>query len=223
LKTRRDPALLSGVIEPNSRLGGWLIAVAAWLVAVVCLGGWPLVLPFVLLVGGVLLPAAALLADGLRGSGVSDEMRVCAGGFGALLLAIPVYFLRRALPIPPALFDGVLGLGMLGATAATGALGRYLRAAGTPVFRAAGWLLAGVVPAVCCLVWLGFEVARAGGIRYYGLFNVDFANLAGVAAMIKTSPRAPEWVTAGGGPLHYHWWFFTIPAWLSEVAGVLGV
>ena len=113
----------------------------------------------------------------------------------------------------------LLSLAMLGGTAATGVLGRYLRAAGAPVFRAAGWLLAGVVPAVLCLVWLGFEVARAGSIRYYGLFNVDFANLAGVAAMIKTSPRAPEWVTAGGGPLHYHWWFFTIPAWLSEVGG----
>lgn len=210
------------MIEPTSRLGGWLVAVAAWLVAVTCLGGLSLVLPFVLLVGGLLLPAAALAADVLRGTDLSDELRVCAGGFGALLLAIPVYFLRRALPIPPALFDGVLSLAMLGGTAATGVLGRYLRAAGTPVFRAARWLLAGVVPAVLCLVWLGFEVARAGSIRYYGLFNVDFANLAGVAAMIKTSPRAPEWVTAGGGPLHYHWWFFTIPAWLSEIGGAHG-
>ena len=222
MKKPRDPALLRNVIKPTSRLSGWLIPVGAWLVAVTCLGGLSLLLPFVLLVGGLLLPGAALVADALRGSDLSDESRVCAGGFGALLLAIPMYFLRRALPIPPAVFDGLLSLAIFGGTARTGVLGRYLRAAGSPVFRAARWLLAGVVPAVLCLVWLGFEVARAGSIRYYGLFNVDFANLAGVAAMIKTSPHAPEWVTAGGGPLHYHWWFFTIPAWLSEIGGAHG-
>ncbi len=174
------------------------------------------------MVGGVLLPAAALLADALRGGGLSDELRACAGGAVALLLAIPAYFLRRALPLPPWLFDAAAIAATLGAALATGALRRYVRLALSPTFRAAGWLVAGVVPSIVCLVWLGFEVSRAGAVRYYGLFTIDFSNLAGTAAMIKASPGMPEWVTAGGGSLHYHWWFFTIAAWLSGFAGSTG-
>jgi hypothetical protein len=111
----------------------------------------------------------------------------------------------------------------LGAVAVrTGALGRAARAALSPTFRAAGWLLGGVVPALACLVWMGFEVRRGGVLRYYGLFTIDFSNLVGMVAMIKASPGPPAFVTAGGGPLHYHWWFFTVAAWLSEFAGARG-
>src|SRR5262245_42369340 len=125
----------------RGRAHGPLLAVAAWLVAAAYLGGPASLFRFVLLVGGVLLPAAALLADRLRGSGLSDETRVCAGGALALLLAVPVYYLRRALPLPPALFDAAAIVATLGAALATGALLSYLGAALSPAFRAAGWLL----------------------------------------------------------------------------------
>jgi len=78
------------------------------------------------------------------------------------------------------------------------------------------------VPALAALVWVGFEVHHGGALRYYGLFTIDFSNLAGMVALIKDSPGAPAFVTAGSGPLHYHWWFFTVAAWLSEFAGAHG-
>jgi len=206
-------------VDPPS-LRGPLAALASWLLAVAYLGGLASFIPFVLVAGGLLLPAAALLADQLRESGLSDETRVCAGGAVAVLLAIPVYYLRRALPLPAALFDAAAVVAISGSSLRTGALRRYVRAALTPTFRAAGWLLAGAVPAVVCLVWLGFEVPRGGGVRYYGLFPIDFANLANFVAMIKASHGLPQFVTAGGGPLHYHWWFFAIAAWLSDFMGM---
>lgn len=207
--------------ELTARRGPWLVF-AAWLLAVAYLGGPALLAAFVLMVGGLLFPGAALLADGLRGTGLPDELRLCAGGAGALLLAIPGFYLRRALPLPGWAFDVAVILVLSVVALRTGALGRGVRLALSPTFRAAGWLLGGVVPALACLVWMGFEVRRGGVLRYYGLFTIDFSNLVGMVAMIKASPGAPGFVTAGGGPLHYHWWFFTVAAWLSEFAGARG-
>jgi hypothetical protein len=201
---------------------GPLAVIAAWLLAALYLGGPSLLVPYVLFVVGLLLPVASLLADGLGGVGLSDELRLCAGGAGALLLAIPGYYLRRALPVPPAVADVALAAVALAAALRTGALRRAVRTALSPTFRAAGWLLGGVIPLLACLVWMGFEVSHGGVLRYYGLFTIDFSNLAGMVAMIKASPGAPAFVTAGSGPLHYHWWFFTVAAWLSGFAGVHG-
>jgi len=196
--------------------------VAAWLLAASYLGGPSLLVALVLLVGGFLLPLASLLADRLRGVGLPDEIGLCAGGAGALLAAIVGYYVRRALPLPPMAVDLLVVAVTFTAALRTGALGRAVRAALSPTFRAAGWLLGGVVPGLACLVWMGFEVSHEGVLRYYGLFTIDFSNLAGMVALIKASPGPPAFVTAGGGPLHYHWWFFTVAAWLSEFAGTHG-
>lgn len=202
----------------RTSIGPWA-ALVAWLLAVAYLGGLASLIPFVLMVAGLLLPGAALLADGLRGTGLSDEMRACAGAALALLLTIAVYRLRRALPLPPLLFDLAAMAAVLAAALSTGAMRRYLALALAPSFRAAGWLLAGVIPGAACLVWMGFEVHRADIVRYYGLLTIDFSNLAGIVALIKGSPAAPQFVTAGSGPLNYHWWFFSIAAWLSGFLG----
>ena len=217
----RSPAQPQAGAQSRTRaLRGPLVALAAWLLAAAYLGGIPLLVPFVLLVGGVLLPMAALTADALRGGGLSDELRVCVGGAFALLVAIPLYYLRRALPLPPALFDATTVVLATGAALRAGALRRYARAALSPLFRAVGWLLAGVVPFILCMVWLGFEVRRGATVSYYGLFMVDFSNLAEIVSMIKASAGPPQFMMAGAGPLHYHWWFFAIAAWLSGFAGL---
>lgn len=196
--------------------------VGAWVLTVLYLGGPGLLLAFVLMTGGLLLPVAALLADSLNGVGLSDELRLCAGAGGALLLAIPGYYLRRLVPVPGALFDVLVGAAAFGAALRTGALGRAVRAALSPVMRAAGWLVGGLVPALACLVWMGFEVRRGDALKYYGLFTIDFSNLSAFTAMIKDSAGPPAFMTAGGGALHYHWWYYTVAAWMSEFAGANG-
>ncbi len=105
--------------EPISWRGPGL-ALAAWLCAGAYLGGPALFVAFVLMVGGLLFPAASLLANGLRGSGLGDELRLCAGGAGAILLAIPVFYLRRALPLPGWAFDVVAMLALSAAAIRTG-------------------------------------------------------------------------------------------------------
>ncbi len=195
---------------------------AAWLLGASYLGGPGLIVAFTLMVAGLFVPTAALLADQLTGIGLSDELRLCAGGAGALLLAIPGYYARRALPLPGTVVDLVLVAMIFVLSLRTGALGRAYRTARSPLFAGARWLLGAVIPILACLVWMGFEVPRGGALRYYGLFTIDYSNLSGMVAMIKASPGPPAFVTAGGGPLHYHWWFFTIAAWLSEFAGAQG-
>jgi hypothetical protein len=211
-------------MNPNETISwrGPLRVFTVWLLAAAYLGGPALIVAFVLMVAGLLLPLAALLADRMRGTGLADEIRLCFGGAGALLLAIPGYYLRRVTPLPGFAFDVIVVAATLAAALQTGALGRVVPIALSPTFRAAGWLLGAVVPIAACLVWMGFEVRHDGVLRYYGLFTIDFSNLSGVVAMIKASPGPPAFVTAGGGPLHYHWWFFTVAAWLSEFAGARG-
>lgn len=48
---------------------------------------------------------------------------------------------------------------------------------------------------------------------------VDYSNLANIAALVKVSPGLPLDATAGLQPLGYHWFFFALPAWASEVLG----
>ena len=199
---------------------GPFAAALAWSAAAAWLSGGTALMPFLLLIGGVILPATALVADALRPTGLDEELRACAAAVIALLSAVPVFYARRFLPIPHSAFDVIVGGAALGTSLRSGALGRLLRITSSPVFRAAGWLLGLVVPLILCLVWLGFEVRSGEVVRYYGLFPIDFSNLAGIITMIKTSPGLPLFATAGSGDLFYHWWYFALPAWLTDFAGL---
>jgi hypothetical protein len=202
---------------------GWVVpslAALAWLTAGTYLGGGIALVQLLLLLGGVMLPATALVADALKRTGLDDEMRACAAAVIALLSAVPAFYGRRFLPIPHLVFDVVVAGALLGFSIYSGALGRLFHIAATPVFRAAGWLLTLVVPLVFCLIWMGFEVRGGGVVRYYGLFPIDFSNLSNVITMMKASPGLPLFATAGSGPFFYHWWYYALPAWLTDFAGL---
>ena len=194
-------------------------AITAWLLAAAYLGGGLPLVQFAVMVGGILLPGAALISRRLTGCGLTDELRVCTASAAAILCAMPVYYLRRAVPIPAAAFDLAVILAMLTAAIRTGALRMFVGEALSPAFRSLGWLVAGILPAAACLVRMGFEVRGGSTVRYHALSLVDFSNLATVVTMIKTSPGLPSFATLGSGFLHYHWWFFAFPAWLSELGG----
>ena len=76
-----------------------------------------------------------------------------------------------------------------------------------------------VVPILFALVWLGWHVPVGNEVRFYGLFGIDFGNLVAVVSTLRASPMLPLSYVAGGGPLSYHWLYFTIPAALADFGG----
>jgi hypothetical protein len=200
-------------------LGPWAAALA-WSAAAAHLGGGIALLQFLLLIGGVVLPLTALAADVLRPAGLGDELSACASAVLAIVCTVPAFYVRRLVPIPHLAFDLLIAALVLALSIRSGALRRLGRVASSPVFRAAGWLLALVVPLVLCLVWMGFEVRGEGVVRYYGLFPIDFANLSNVITMMKASPGLPLFASAGSGYFFYHWWYYALPAWLTDFAGL---
>jgi hypothetical protein len=72
------------------------------------------------------------------------------------------------------------------------------------------------VPLLFAIVWLGWNAPNGNEVRDYGLFAVDFGNLASVVSTLRASPGLPLSYVAGMGPLSYHWLYFTIPASLAD-------
>jgi hypothetical protein len=154
------------------------------------------------------LPAIALLHRLFR-----DVVHAAAA---AVLLAVPWYFLRKlaAHPLP---FDAAsCALATLAATR-TGAT-RELLAAARPTLSRARWLLA-LQPLVAALAWLGWNAPAGNEVREYGLFAIDFGNLVSVVSTLRASPMLPLSFVDGGGPLSYHWLYFTLPATLADFLG----
>lgn len=67
--------------------------------------------------------------------------------------------------------------------------------------------------------WLGFEDLNDRSVWYYGLFGVDFGNLANVVTLIRVSPFLPLGEVAGVDSLNYHWFYFVLPALFSDFLG----
>ncbi|HEY6137937.1 MAG TPA: hypothetical protein VI670_09260 [Thermoanaerobaculia bacterium] len=127
----------------------------------------------------------------------------------AILAAVPWFFLRKASGVPLAV-DAATAVVLV---ALVWRRRRFLPQVKLPVVTFL------VVPFVFALVWLGWAAPAGHDVRFYGLFGIDFGNLVAVVSTLRVSPLLPLSYVAGGGPLSYHWLYFTIPAALASFGG----
>lgn len=182
------------------------------------LGGGPLAAGvFVLFVAFFLLPAFAIVCRAPFVRNMPPELRITAAAVIVVLLAVPWYFFRKlcALSVPVDAGASILLTVIAVRFAAPRALLEDLR----PVLRRLVIPVLIVLPLVFALMWLGFEVRVGSEVRYYGLLAVDFGNLASGISSIRISPMLPLSYVEGGGPVSYHWLYFTMPAMLSDFLG----
>lgn len=144
---------------------------------------------------------------------VALARRVAPMPVAALLVivaAVPWYFFRKALGVP-LVVDVATAAGLLFSAIRARAFRR-------PVLRVPLVTLV-LLPLLFALVWLGWRAPAGNDVRLYGLFAIDFGNLVTVLSTVRASPMLPLSYVAGGGPLSYHWLYFTIPAALADAFG----
>lgn len=173
---------------------------------------------FMTMVLGVLLPATALLSRLPVMSGLAAGERLIAAAALALAGATPWFYIRRL--FPNATVVDVLTIAVLvGAAWRTGAFRSYLSDLKGSMLGLSPALLLFWLPLIFACNWAGYAVPRATSVAFYGLAPVDFCNLSSIVSLVKASDGLPLTGVVGGGPLHYHWLYFTLPAWLSDFCG----
>lgn len=182
-------------------------------------GGITAGLRFALFTGGVLFPAGALLTQNRAAQELSSGFRLVMGGVFAVIFVTPVYYARHCLPFSRTLFDVAIILLLTFTALRTGSYARWLRDLRTPSVKAAAPWVFNVIPLVFASIWTGYAAKQGQTVRFYGLFPIDFGNLTTIVALIKDSRGLPLTSVAGAGLLHYHWFYFTLPAWVSDFAG----
>lgn len=198
-----------------------LIAIVVLLDAycLVYLGGG--VLPaavFVVFVAAFFLPACALVMRLPALRAMPSDLRLSASAVLMVIITVPWFFARKALPFPPAILDVVLCLIVSVAAAKFGRLAATINEL-RPVLIRSRFIVA-LLPLLFALVWLGYAVPANGQVLFHGLFAVDFGNLVSVVATLRASPGLPLAGIADGGWTNYHWLYFTLPAALVDFCGV---
>lgn len=202
----------------NRILVGLRIAVPLLALTYLSNGLFPALLNLIFALG-ILFPAASLIDHFGCGRALRPGLGVPLAFIFAILLSIPLFFIRKALPLPPLYFDITTLLGFCLAANRTQAGVQFLRKLCKAGIRESSWVLFFWLPIVFALVWTGFGARQHNAIKFYGLFPVDFYYLASVAADLNASPGLPLNPVADTGPLFYHWYFFTLPAWQSQSMG----
>jgi hypothetical protein len=77
-----------------------------------------------------------------------------------------------------------------------------------------------IIPLLFFLIRLGNEVVEGAEVVYYGQLYIDFGVLKGITNLLVASDFMPEGRVFGTGPLSYHWLFFAVPAWNSDLFGL---
>ena len=211
-------APVTGVAR-RAKLHGIIFAVVTAGMLLYLGGGVGPAIAWLLLVLGILLPAASLLTNLKIVKDVPPELRIPCAIVWVLLCATPWYYARRFIPLPPAVIDVALALLLTGWALISGSYRALWRGLATPIFQSTAAYIFVCIPILFCLCWAGFGVKSATEVRYYGLFPVDFGNLASVVSSIKASPGLPLLGVDGAGPMIYHWYYFALPAWLSDAFG----
>jgi len=166
----------------------------------------------------LILPAVAIIARCTPFEHFDPPLRLAVACLMTVLAVVPLYYTRRVFP-SAAWFDGGLALVLC--------LGSGWRGARRQLFKDLERCTAGplsilplvVLPIAFVCSWTGFATPSAAGVKFNGLMAVDFGNLLAVAALVKVSPGPPLDPVVGAGSLHYHWLYYTLPAWLSDFLG----
>ena len=174
---------------------------------------------FVVFVAAFFLPACVLLMRLSTLRAMPADLRLTAAAVLVVIIAVPWFFARKALPFPPAILDVVLCLMLSVAAAKFGRLAATINEF-RPVLIRSRFVVMAVLPVLFALVWLGYAVPANGQVLFHGLFAVDFGNLVSVVATLRASPFLPLAAIADGGWVNYHWLYFTLPAELADFCGV---
>ena len=173
---------------------------------------------FVLFVAAFLLPACALALRLPPLRLMPPDLRLTAAGVLVVLLIVPWFFVRKLLPFHPAIADVAICAILIGAAAKLGAVRAAIGELG-PAWRRSRFIVLIVLPLLFALTWLGYEVRAGGEVLFHGLFAIDFGNLVSVIAALRASPSLPLAAVVDGGPMNYHWLYFTLPATLADFCG----
>ena len=172
-----------------------------------------------LFVAFVLIPVSSLWHR-IAGNSVSllPSVRSSVSVALACLCITPLYFLQKSLGAGW-VADVAISLLLVASAAKWGATRELLADCRDVMARGMSIFVCIMLPLVFALTWMGFNVTSTETVRFYGLFTVDFGNLAAVVSLIRVSPMLPLSLAVDAGPLSYHWFYFAMPAWLSDFAG----
>ncbi len=173
---------------------------------------------FAVFVAAFFLPAVALLMRLPTLRAMPADLRLTAASVLAVIIAVPWFFARKAVPIPPAIADVALCLILSIAAAKFGQLAATIRELRPLLIRSR--VVIAVLPSLFALVWLGYAVRTNGQVLFHGLFAIDFGNLVSVVATLRASPGLPLAAIADAGWVNYHWLYFALPAGLVDFCGV---
>jgi hypothetical protein len=174
---------------------------------------------FVVFVTAFLLPACALAMRLPHVRAMPADLRLTAASALVVMLAVPWFFARKVLPIRSGIVDVVVCVILVGAALKSGALRNALGDLG-PAWKRSRFIVVFVLPLLFALAWLGYGAPAGGEVRFHGLFGIDFGNLVSAIATLRASPMLPLASIVDGGPLNYHWLYFTLPATLTDFCGV---
>ncbi|MCU1244359.1 MAG: hypothetical protein JWN02_269 [Acidobacteria bacterium] len=191
------------------------VLMLADLAAVVWLAGGLLpAVVFAAFVSFFLLPAVVIVARFGPFRPLPPPLRMVAAIAVVIVLAAPWFFLRKALGSPWLLdVAACVALTLAARKQVTPVLGEF-----GSLVRRLRWILL-LLPLAFAAAWCGWAAHSGGKVHFYGLFVVDFGNLVSVVSLLRASPMLPLSPVSGGGPLNYHWVYFTLPALLGDLFG----
>lgn len=166
----------------------------------------------------LILPAVAIIARSTPFERFDPPLRLAVACLLTALAGVGLFYARRVFP-SAAWFDGGLALGLCVGSGWRNARRHLFKDLGRCVSGPLSILPLGVLPLAFICTWTGFATPAAESLKFNGLMAVDFGNLVAVAALVKISPGLPELHVVGQGSLHYHWLYYTLPAWLSDFLG----
>jgi len=180
-------------------------------------------LAFVLFVGAFLLPACALVMRLPHLRAMPTDLRLTAASVLVVILIVPWFFVRKLLPVTPAIVDVVV-CAILVIAAGKAVLGARLSVLpgsdNRPPSTEHQYVVFILLPVLFALAWLGYGAPAGGNVMFHGLFGIDFGNLVSIVSTVRASPLLPLAHVTDSGPLNYHWLYFTLPAMLTDFCGV---
>jgi hypothetical protein len=172
---------------------------------------------FVVFIGAFFLPACALAMRLPHLRSMPADLRFTAASVLVVILIVPWFFVRKLLPVT--ITDLVCCAVLTAAAVKFGRLRAFLSDLGM-AWQRSRFVVTIVLPVLFALVWLGYGAPVGQDVMFHGLFAVDFGNLVSIVSTVRASPLLPLAHLADSGPLNYHWFYFTLPAMLTDFCGV---
>jgi hypothetical protein len=175
--------------------------------------------------GGIVLPVFLLVRRGLRFIRFREPLISLHAFVVAWIVTCLLFFLRKLVPDGKVAFDVAMLLGL--AVLSLGILSEEKYTTSTFV----SWLRLifsggygfifyfAILPVLFLLNRLGNEVVEGNEVAFYGQLYIDFGVLKGITNLLVASNFLPESFVYGTGQLSYHWLFFAVPAWNSDLFG----